>query len=591
MGYWDTMRREAAETAARMTAEGQPTDPQEVFADRAGTAIESALWSNGAVYSDTLDRQRYKLAAQAGLVAPGVKRGEIKNSLDFARGGVVPKGRKKGCYADGGAVPSIGRRAEFAGPGGPRDDAIPVKVAGSEIQVSDGEQALILPAKTAANPQAIAAIGQIIAASNDGQAPNMGTAPDSAAFAKGGTVPDEDEDKLRPTSVMNPNGVAPQVLPALAEGPVLPAAPARSAIRPDAPAPKPAAPASPAPADPNRAMRFPNQVMRAQYDAWRAVPLPAEPVRQAIATTESGELVNLPKPELNPAPASLSAVRDTTTFPTTPKPAPAASAPAPAPKAARPARAPAPAAPSIAEPPAAAPDPSGIKFIAYGTNETQSTGAPRSIGRIYQQDGSSAPMVGGVPQAARDFTARSAAADRADPGQPVELVTANGRAILDPQHGYRAVPVDVAQTGRSGEYFAAQGQAAIDAQQDPLARKLANEQQIASIHAGPGYAAAAASRYGHDVDATVRREALKEPRFDARTETSVDPATGERTSRSVPVPVNQAAIDFLAKQPNAGSSATVPTFQTTAELRAAIKAGKVKKGDVVNTPDGQIRVK
>lgn len=72
-------------------------------------------------------------------------------------------------YADGGMV-------RFAGKGGPREDKIPVKVAGSEIRVSDGEQAVILPAKTAANPQAVQAIGQIIQQSNDGRAPKMGMA-------------------------------------------------------------------------------------------------------------------------------------------------------------------------------------------------------------------------------------------------------------------------------------------------------------------------------------------------------------------------------------------------------------------------------
>lgn len=70
-------------------------------------------------------------------------------------------------YADGGMV-------KFAGKGGPRDDKIPVKVAGENIRVSDGESAVILPAKTAANPQAVQAIGQVIQQSNDGRAPDMG---------------------------------------------------------------------------------------------------------------------------------------------------------------------------------------------------------------------------------------------------------------------------------------------------------------------------------------------------------------------------------------------------------------------------------
>lgn len=70
-------------------------------------------------------------------------------------------------FADGGMV-------KFAGKGGPRSDKIPVKVAGENIQVSDGESAVILPAKTAANPKAVQAIGQVIQQSNDGRSPDMG---------------------------------------------------------------------------------------------------------------------------------------------------------------------------------------------------------------------------------------------------------------------------------------------------------------------------------------------------------------------------------------------------------------------------------
>jgi hypothetical protein len=70
-------------------------------------------------------------------------------------------------YAAGGMV-------KFAGKGGPRDDKIPVKVAGAEINVSDGENAVILPAKTAANPAALQAINGIIQATNDGRKPKAG---------------------------------------------------------------------------------------------------------------------------------------------------------------------------------------------------------------------------------------------------------------------------------------------------------------------------------------------------------------------------------------------------------------------------------
>lgn len=70
-------------------------------------------------------------------------------------------------YADGGAV----RQVEFHGQGGPRDDKIPVRFAGADIRVSDGERGVILPAKTAANPYAVDAIEDIIQGSNDGRAP------------------------------------------------------------------------------------------------------------------------------------------------------------------------------------------------------------------------------------------------------------------------------------------------------------------------------------------------------------------------------------------------------------------------------------
>ena len=71
--------------------------------------------------------------------------------------------------ADGGMV-----RHRFEGNGGPRDDQIPVTVAGEKIKVSDGEEAVILPAKTAKSQQAIAQIADVIQQSNDGRRPAMG---------------------------------------------------------------------------------------------------------------------------------------------------------------------------------------------------------------------------------------------------------------------------------------------------------------------------------------------------------------------------------------------------------------------------------
>lgn len=80
------------------------------------------------------------------------RRKQMKEAMNYEAGGMV----------------------RFAGKGGPRDDQIPVKVAGQEINVSNGENAVILPAKTAANPAALYAIGGIIQATNDGRKPKMG---------------------------------------------------------------------------------------------------------------------------------------------------------------------------------------------------------------------------------------------------------------------------------------------------------------------------------------------------------------------------------------------------------------------------------
>ena len=71
--------------------------------------------------------------------------------------------------ADGGMV-----RHRFEGKGGPRDDQIPVTVAGEKIKVSDGEEAVILPAKTAKSPQAIAQIADAIQQSNDEEGDQRG---------------------------------------------------------------------------------------------------------------------------------------------------------------------------------------------------------------------------------------------------------------------------------------------------------------------------------------------------------------------------------------------------------------------------------
>lgn len=93
--------------------------------------------------------------------------GRLKSMENAARSGAdisspfgtnVPKN-----FASGGIV---ARAFQFKGKGGPTDDEIPVKVAGQNINVSNGEKAVVLPAKTAQNPQAVSAIEDIIEQSN-----------------------------------------------------------------------------------------------------------------------------------------------------------------------------------------------------------------------------------------------------------------------------------------------------------------------------------------------------------------------------------------------------------------------------------------
>lgn len=92
----------------------------------------------------------------------------VDEVASYACGGKIKK------MAAGGTVRRPGDMLKFSGPGGPRADKIPVKVAGKEIKVSNGESAVILPAKTTKNRDALMAIGGIIQASNDGIAPKMG---------------------------------------------------------------------------------------------------------------------------------------------------------------------------------------------------------------------------------------------------------------------------------------------------------------------------------------------------------------------------------------------------------------------------------
>jgi len=101
--------------------------------------------------------------------------GTVKKNMALTAGQAIGYPAKK--YADGGIV-------AFKGKGGPRDDKIPVTVAGEKIMVSNGEKAVILPAKTAANPAALGIIGGLIEHTNDGRKPKMGMR-DGGKYARG----------------------------------------------------------------------------------------------------------------------------------------------------------------------------------------------------------------------------------------------------------------------------------------------------------------------------------------------------------------------------------------------------------------------
>jgi hypothetical protein len=130
--------------------------------------------------------------ASTGLGIMGILRGR-KEAIDKATN-----------FANGGIAAGAPKRFKFEGDGGPREDKVPVKVAGQNINVSDGEQALIVPAKTAANAQAMKAIQDIIAGSNDGRQPDMsnGAGPN---FSDGGMTDEERAYRLRTGNIAGPD--------------------------------------------------------------------------------------------------------------------------------------------------------------------------------------------------------------------------------------------------------------------------------------------------------------------------------------------------------------------------------------------------
>ena len=171
----------------------------------------------------------------------------------------------------------IAGHVKFEGKGGPRDDQIPVKVAGQEINVSNKEQALIIPAKTAANAQAMKAIQDIIAGSNDGRQPDMGNGA-GPNFSDGGMTDEERAYRLRTGNIAGPDmrGMAAGITSIL---------PKESPIRQWAESGQ--QPASPAPVAPAAAP----EVQAEKPAAFKAEPFGAKPEQFATPANTDGQFM------------------------------------------------------------------------------------------------------------------------------------------------------------------------------------------------------------------------------------------------------------------------------------------------------------
>ncbi len=119
--------------------------------------------------------------------APAPTPSAASPSLGGAINGIRERQRMLGNLAAGGVVGA--KTFEFEGKGTGTSDDIPVKVAGNQINVSDGEKAVVLPVKTAQNPQALDMIEDVIQQSNDGRPPTRGLR-DGGNYNLGGFVDD-----------------------------------------------------------------------------------------------------------------------------------------------------------------------------------------------------------------------------------------------------------------------------------------------------------------------------------------------------------------------------------------------------------------
>lgn len=203
--------------------------------------------------------------ASTGLGIIGILRGR-KEAIDKAAN-----------FANGGIAAGVPKRFKFEGEGGPRDDKVPIKVAGQNINVSDGEQALIIPAKTAANAQAMKAIQDIIAGSNDGRQPDMGHGA-GPNFRDGGMTDEERDYRIRTGNIAGPDmrGMAAGITSIL---------PKESPIRKWAESGQ--QPASQAPATPAAAP----EVQAEKPAAFKAEPFGAKPEQFATPANTDGQFM------------------------------------------------------------------------------------------------------------------------------------------------------------------------------------------------------------------------------------------------------------------------------------------------------------
>lgn len=188
----------------------------------APVAAAPALPSQAADYAaQAAAMEAEQLAAARAAAAPKPKQG-LMSRLGFAQGGIV----------------------KIAGPGTGTSDDIPLTLRtggeGMNINVSNGEGLAVLPAKTMRNPEAVAAVNDIIETTN-GKPPR--------GLKAGASYADGMFDKVRAGVSGAANWVADKVAPAAAEAPVTPAAPAGGA------APVAEAPATPISAKTRAALR------------------------------------------------------------------------------------------------------------------------------------------------------------------------------------------------------------------------------------------------------------------------------------------------------------------------------------------------